>query len=161
MSLVGVQACAQARSMVARRSVRACLQAAGSGLLARNAARARSIALSTVCHSAGARGFSEGSASSQDVSRSLIRAFAAARSPLSTRDDVSTMMVRNAERSPSLDAAAVSADGAIRTAGAAAPVASAASPNSAKTPITGIGFRLLIVYSHFVFATLRTGRPLG
>src|SRR6202023_3563005 len=98
-----------ARSIVARRSLRDCLQATGSGLLARRAARARSIALSTTCHCAGARGFSEGSASSQDVSRSLILAFAPGRSPLSTSAVVSTTIARKTVRSPSGDVAAVAA----------------------------------------------------
>src|SRR4051794_20094758 len=87
-------------SMVARRAERDCLQVAACGWSARRSSRARSIALSTVCQGFGARGLSEGSSSSQEVSRSLIRAFAPARSPLSTRAAVSTTMALNEERSP-------------------------------------------------------------
>ena len=61
------------------------------------------MALSSACHSAGARGLSEGSASSQEVSRSLIRTLAPPRSPLSTSAAESTTITRKEERSPSLD----------------------------------------------------------
>src|SRR5258708_21205271 len=98
------------RSISASRSRRDCLHAAASGLLARNAASARSIALSTACQSAAARGFSDGSASSHEVSRSLIRVFAVPRLFLSTSEAVSTTIARNGDRSPSLDAVAASAD---------------------------------------------------
>src|SRR5260370_36124769 len=89
--------------MTARRSLRDCLQLAAFGALARNASRARSIALSTLCHSGAARGFNPASASSHWVSRSLMRALAPARSPLSTRAAVSTTMTRKGERSPRFD----------------------------------------------------------
>src|ERR1700687_2539892 len=117
--------------MVASRSSKDRLQAAGSGLLARSAASARSMALSTVCHSAAARGFREGSASSQDVSRSLIRVFARERSPLATMDTVSTTIARNGERSPSVEGVAASADATISAEGGRA-----STPNDA-IAITG------------------------
>ena len=103
-----------------------------------------------VCHSAGARCFSEGSASSQDVSRSLILAFAPARSPLSTREAVSTTMARKEERSPSLDAAAASAEAMLRTDGGRASVTTAASQQSSGT-IIRTSLRMLIVslFLHF------------
>src|SRR6195256_2457011 len=90
-------------------SVTACLHLAASGVLARSASSARSIALSTVCQSAAARGFKAASASSHCVSRSLIRVLALARSPLSTSAETSTTMVRNGVRSPSFDDIAASA----------------------------------------------------
>src|SRR6267378_2165553 len=62
-------------------SVTACLHLAASGVPARSASSARSIALSTVCQSAAARGFNPASASSHLVSRSLIRVLAPGRSP--------------------------------------------------------------------------------
>src|SRR5712672_1402183 len=96
--------------MRVRRAVSACSQAAALGGLARRAARARSMALSTVCQSAAARGFSPASASSHEVSRSLMRAFAPARSPLSRKVFVSTTIVLNFERSPSFDGLAASAE---------------------------------------------------
>ena len=105
-----------APSIAVRRSASDCLQAVESGSLARNVAKARSIALSTTCHSRGERGLREGSASSQDVSKSFIRAFAPARSPLSTNAAVSTTMRRNGERSPSVDAAAAGMKATIQEA---------------------------------------------
>src|SRR5882672_11458864 len=90
-------------------SVTACLHLAASGVLARSASSARSIALSTVCQSAAARGFKPASASSHWVSRSLIRILAPARSPLSINVETSTTMVRNGVRSPSFDDIAASA----------------------------------------------------
>lgn len=61
--------------MVLSRLASACLQSAALGMWARSASRARTIALSTLCHSAATRGPSPASASSHDVSRFLIRAF--------------------------------------------------------------------------------------
>src|SRR3984893_14633609 len=71
------------------------------------------MALSTTCQSGAARGFRPASASSHDVSRSLMRAFAAGRSPLSARAFVSTTIDLNFERSPSLDGVAASAGATI------------------------------------------------
>jgi hypothetical protein len=51
-------------SMADNNSATVCLHLAASGVLARRASSARSIALSTVCQSAAARGFNEASASS-------------------------------------------------------------------------------------------------
>src|SRR6195256_4725285 len=98
-------------SIADSRSVTACLHLAASGVLARSASSARSIALSTVCQSAAARGFKAASASSHWVSRSLIRVLAPARSPLSIKADTSTTMLRNGVRSPSFDDVAASASG--------------------------------------------------
>src|ERR1700682_1371725 len=77
-------------SMADNNSATVCLHLAASGVLARRASSARSIALSTVCQSAAARGFNPASASSHWVSRSLIRALAPARSP--------SMLVANVNR---------------------------------------------------------------
>src|SRR5258708_2160339 len=77
-------------SIIDNRSASNCLQLAASGLLARTASRARSIALSTRCQSAAARGFNDASASSHWVSRSLMRVLAPARSPLSTSAETPT-----------------------------------------------------------------------
>src|SRR6476659_3369340 len=96
--------------MAAIRSAIACLHFAASGAPARSASSARSIALSTVCQSAAARGFNPASASSHLVSRSLIRVLAAGRSPLSISAATSTTMLRNGVRSPSF-AVAASANG--------------------------------------------------
>ena len=93
-------------SIASNNSSRDFLQASASGLLARNAASARSIALSTMCQSAAARGFSDASTSSQDVSRSFILAFAPAKSPFLTRADVSTAIDRNFYKSPSFETSA-------------------------------------------------------
>src|SRR6202043_3925633 len=131
-------------SMVASRSAKDCLQAAGSGLLARNASSARSIALSTVCHSAGERGLSEGSASSQVISRSLIRVFAPPRSPFSTRDAVSTTMARYDERSPSFGAVAARAGALIRAGGSITTTPNMASAASTET-VRAILNRFLII----------------
>src|SRR5882757_11533888 len=60
-------------SMMDSNSATDCLHLVASGVLARNASSARSMALSTVCQSAAARGFKAASASSHWVSRSLIR----------------------------------------------------------------------------------------
>src|ERR1700704_2137290 len=95
--------------MRVRRAVSACSQAAALGGLARRAANARSMALSTVCQSAAARGLSPASASSHDVSRSLMRVFAPERSLLSTSAFVSSTIARNCDRSPSLDGEAACA----------------------------------------------------
>jgi hypothetical protein len=92
--------------MTANSSTNTCLQVVASGLLARSASSVPSIALSTVCHSAAERGLRPASASSHDISRSLIRVLAPARSPLSTSPAVSTTIARKGERSPSFDAAA-------------------------------------------------------
>src|SRR5712671_3491630 len=70
-------------SMIDSNSAADCLHLVASGVLARSASSARSMALSTVCQSAAARGFKAASASSHWVSRSLIRILAPARSPLS------------------------------------------------------------------------------
>src|SRR3984893_7250158 len=59
-------------SMTDSSSVTACLHLAASGVLARSASSARSIALSTVCQSAAARGFNAASASSHCASRALL-----------------------------------------------------------------------------------------
>src|SRR6266853_2838942 len=101
--------------MMTSRSARAFLQDAASGALARRAASARSMALSMACHSAAERGFSEGSASSQDVSRSLILIFAAARSPLATKAAESTTMTRKGDRSPIFEAVRAAAGDRNRT----------------------------------------------
>src|ERR1700738_1545716 len=98
-----------AASMIDNNSATACLHLAASGVLARSASSARSIALSTVCQSAAARGFNAASASSHCVSRSLMRVLAPARSPLSTSAETSATMVRNGVRSPSFDDMAASA----------------------------------------------------
>jgi hypothetical protein len=98
------------RSMTPSRSASVCLHVAASGKPARRAASARSIALSMVCQSVAARGFSPASASSHDVSRSLMRVFAPGRSPLSAKALVSTTIARNEERSPSFDDSAAAAD---------------------------------------------------
>ena len=97
----GSQRGADGRSMACSKSARVFSQAALSGERARSASRARSIALSTRCHSDDARGFSPASASSHAVSRSLIRVLAPARSPLSTNALASTTIARKPERSPS------------------------------------------------------------
>src|SRR3984893_560371 len=102
--------------MIARRSLNDCLQLAASGALARKASRARSIALSTLCHSGAALGFNPASASSHCVSRSLMRVLAPARSPLSTSAAVSATIARKDERSPSFDDIAASAGVTMETA---------------------------------------------
>src|SRR5438270_11569576 len=98
-------------SMIDSNSATDCLLLVASGVLVRSASRARSMALSTVCQSAAARGFKAASASSHWVSRSLIRVLAFARFPLSTSAETSTTMVRNGVRSPSFDDIAASASG--------------------------------------------------
>src|SRR5216684_7578824 len=98
-------------SMTDNNSATACLHLAASGVLARSASSARSIALSTVCQSAAARGFKAASASSHWVSRSLMRVLAPAKSPLSIKAETSTTTLRNGVRSPSFDAIAASASG--------------------------------------------------
>src|SRR6267143_4255505 len=98
-------------SMIDSTSATDCLHLVASGVLARSASSARSMALSTVCQSAAARGFKAASASSHWVSRSLIRVLASARLPLSTSAETSTTMVRNGVRSPSFDDIAASASG--------------------------------------------------
>lgn len=55
-------------SMIDRRSANVFSHLAASGVLSRTASSARSMALSTVCQSAAARGFRPASASSQFVS---------------------------------------------------------------------------------------------
>src|SRR5260370_36931359 len=97
-------------SMTDSSSVRASWHLAASGVLARSASSARSIALSTVCQSAAVRGFNPASASSHSVSRSLIRVLAPARSPLPFNADTATTMVQNGVRSPSFDDIAASAN---------------------------------------------------
>src|ERR1700704_1135788 len=98
-------------SMMDSNSATDCLHLVASGVLTRSASSARSMALSTVCQSAAARGFKAASASSHWVSRSLIRVLASARSPLSSSAETSTTMVRNGVRSPSFDDIAASASG--------------------------------------------------
>src|ERR1700730_14347447 len=99
--------------MTVRRSANASWHALASGVDARSASRARSMALSIVCQSDAARGFRPASASSHDVSRSLTRALAAARAPLSAKDFVSTPIVLNLVRSPSFEGVAAAADAII------------------------------------------------
>src|SRR3981189_3896463 len=77
-------------SMADNNSATFCLHLGASGVLARRASSARSIALSTVCQSAAARGFNEASASSHWVSRSLMRVLGPAKSPLSIKAETST-----------------------------------------------------------------------
>src|ERR1700738_3083244 len=62
------------------------------------------MALSSTCQSSAARGFNPASAESHATSRSLIRVLAAGRSPLFTMEATSAAMLRNADRSPNLDA---------------------------------------------------------
>ena len=63
------------------------------------------MALSSLCQSSAARGFNPASAESHATSKSLIRALAAGRSPLSTMAATSAAMFRNADKSPNFDAA--------------------------------------------------------
>src|SRR5260370_41685057 len=92
-----------AESMIDNNSATVCLHLAASGVLARSASSARSIALSTVCQLAAARGFNAASASSHCVSRSLMRVLAPARSPLSSRAETSMPVVRMVVSAPRLD----------------------------------------------------------
>ena len=136
----------------------ACTSAA-SGILARSADNARSMALSTKCHSVADLGFREGSASSHEVSRSLMRFLAPTKSPLSTRDAVSATIVRNGERLPSF-AAAASAAGTSRGAPAGKLQVYAASADAANDAATGRVQRIFTSGSFFTVSKAFCAGPV-
>lgn len=90
----------------------AALQPDWCGASARNAANDLSMALSSTYQSSAARGFKPASAESQKTSNSLMWALAVGRLPLSTMAATSVAM-RNADRSPSLEAVLPDVDAAV------------------------------------------------